>query len=131
MNWLIDNHPSYTQMQRPQYAPKPIILGGFEETANNTDQPGDQDICQENRIDTEQMTFASRNEPSESTGPFHSEKDFVFSHMKGQKPTLLFRSGDIVGHHTIDLVDLFPLSFPYGWGGPDEKGAIELERALH
>ena len=67
------------------------------------------------------MNFAPRNEPSESTGPFQSKKDFIFSHMKGQKPTLLFRNGDIVGHHTIDLIDIFPLVFPYGWGGPNER----------
>ena len=75
------------------------------------------------------MTFAPRSEPSESTGPFKSEEDFIFHHIKGQKPTLLFRSGDIVRSHTIDLVDLFPLIFPYGWGGPDERRGTKVGKS--
>ena len=55
------------------------------------------------------MTYASRNEPSETTGPYKSEEEFIFSHLKGEKPTLLFRRGDFIGGHDIDLVDLFPL----------------------
>ena len=84
MNWLIDNHPSYSGMERPQCAPQPIVLGGFEETRNNTDESDNEKIGEENRIDVEQMTFAARNEPSESTGPCHSEKDFIFNHMRGK-----------------------------------------------
>ena len=80
-------------------------------------------------IDTEQKTFSTRSEPSESTGPCPSEKDFIFSHMKGKNPTLLFRSGDIVGGHTIDLVDLFPLVFPYGWGSPSERRGTKVGKS--
>ena len=29
-------------------------------------------------FDGEQMTFAPRNEPSESTGPYKSQEEFVF-----------------------------------------------------
>ena len=74
MNWLIDKHPSYSGMERPQCAPQPIVLGGFEDTKNNTDDSDDDKVDEENRIDVEQMTFAPRNAPSESTGPFKSEK---------------------------------------------------------
>ena len=109
MNWLIDNHPSYCNMTRPECAPKPVVLGGFEETTNNTDESDKTDVATENKIDTEQMTFTPRSEPTESTGPFGSEKDFVFSHLKGDKPTLLFKSGDIIGSHTINLIDLLYL----------------------
>ena len=116
-------------MERPQCAPQPIVLGGFEETKNNTDDSDGDKVDEENRIDVEQMTFAPRNEPSESTGPFKSEKDFIFHHLKGQKPTLLFRSGDIVGSHTINLVDLFPLVFLYGWGGPDERRGTKVGKS--
>ena len=75
------------------------------------------------------MSFASRNEPTKSTGPFQSEKDFIFSHLRGQKPTLLFRRGDTVGGHRIKLIDLFPLIFPYGRGGPEERRAIRVSKA--
>ena len=31
LSWLIDNHPSYHGMQKPDYYPQPILVGGFEE----------------------------------------------------------------------------------------------------
>ena len=96
MNWLIDNHPSYCNMTRPECAPNPVVLGGFEETINNTDESDGSDSTTENKIDTEQMTFAPRHEPSESIGPYQNEKQFIFSQMKGENPTLLFRSGDYI-----------------------------------
>ena len=49
--------------------PQPIFLGGFEERTNNTDESDDEKVDKENRIDIEQITFATRSEPSESTGP--------------------------------------------------------------
>ena len=129
MNWLIDNHPSYYGMKRPEVCPQPIVLGGFDERTNNTDDPGDDTTELESSFEGEDMTFAPSHEPSESTGPFKSEQDFIFSHLKGQKPTLLFRRGDIVGGHSIDLVDLFPLIFPFGWGGPDEKRSTRISKS--
>ena len=131
MNWLIDNHPSYIDLIKPESCPQPIVIGGFEETTNNTDEPGENMIDTETTIDGEETTYSSRNEPSESTGPFKSEKDFIFSHIQGQKPTLLFRRGDIVGSHTIDLVDMFPLIFPFGRGGLNERRATNYQRVLY
>ena len=75
------------------------------------------------------MTFAPRNEPSDEAGPFKSEEEFIFSHLKGQKPTLLFRRGDTVGGHTISLIDLFPLIFPFGRGGPEERRATKISKS--
>ena len=49
--------------------------------------------------------------------------------MRGKKPTLLFRRGDYIGGHTIDLIDLFPLNFPFGWGGPKEKRATKVSKS--
>ena len=129
MNWLIDNHPSYHGMQKPESCPQPIIIGGFKETTNNTDQPGVNTSDLEATFDGEQMTYVSRNQLSESTGPCKGEEEFVFSHLKGEKPTLLFRRGDIVGSHSLDLIDLFPLIFPYGWGGPSEKRATKVAKS--
>ena len=73
------------------------------------------------------MSFASRSEPSKSTGPFQTEKDFIFSHIKGHKTTLLVRSDDIVGGRIIDLVDQFPLT--YGWGGPNERRGNKVRKS--
>ena len=114
MNWLIDKYPPYDGMQMPEPYPQPIIIGGFNETINNTDQSEDNMTEIENNVDGQQMSFVPRNKPSESTGPYQSEKYFIFSHLRGQKPTLLFKRSDIIGEHTIGLVNLFPLNFPYG-----------------
>ena len=32
-------------MTRPECAPKPLVLGGFEETTNNTDESDESDIA--------------------------------------------------------------------------------------
>ena len=78
MNYLIDNHSSYDGMQRPESYLQPIVIGGFNETNNNTDQPKNNMTEVETRFDGEQMTFAPRNEPSESTGPYKSQEELFF-----------------------------------------------------
>ena len=75
------------------------------------------------------MSFAPENEPSENTGPYQSEKELIFSYLGGKKPTLLLRNGDYIGSHKINLIEIFPLAFPYGWGGPDEKRATKISKA--
>ena len=127
LNWLINNHPSYQEMEPLECCPQPILLSGFEETTNNTDEPEEEQV--ENVVEGEQMSFAPQNEPSETTGPFQSEKEFILSYLGGKKPTLLLRNGDYIGGNKIKLIDLFPLVFPYGWGGPDEKRVARLGKA--
>ena len=129
LNWLIDNHPSYKGMERPQCCPEPIVMGGFEQTTNNTDESEESMPEVENVFEGEKMTYAPRHEPSASTGPYQSEKQFIFSYLQQQKPTLLFRCGDHISGHHIDLIDLFPLTFPYGWGGPNQERATRVSKS--
>ena len=114
LNWLIDNHPSYNGMQRPESCPQPILVSGFNEETNNTDESVDDII--ENDFEGEEMTFAASNEPTRATGPYQSNKEFILSQLgeKGKEPTLLLKRGDNVGGHKVNLIDLFPLIFPYG-----------------
>ena len=42
-NWLINNHPSYSNMKLPQTCPQPIFIGGFDEIVNNTGMNEDKD----------------------------------------------------------------------------------------
>ena len=107
-------------MEPPHSCPQPIFIGGFNEDVNNTDTVDDSNYDIENNIEGEEIYFAARSDPTESTGPFQSEKDLIFSYLKGEKPTLLFKKGDYVGGHKVNLIDLFPIVFPYGFGGPDE-----------
>lgn len=51
------------------------------------------------------------------------------SYLGGKKPTLLFRNGDNINGHEIKLIDLFPLVFPYGWGGPHERRATRISKS--
>ena len=127
LNWLIHNHPSYQGMDNLECCSQPILLSGFEETTNNTDEPKEEQV--ENVVEGEQMSFAPENEPSENTGPYQSEKELIFSYLGGKKPTLLLRNGDYIGSHKIKLIEIFPLAFPYGWGGPDEKRATKISKA--
>ena len=128
LSWLIDNHPSYYGMQKPDHCPQPILVGGFEETTNNTDTCENSMPEVENRFEGEEMTFASRNKPTEKTGPYKSNKDFIFSYLAGEKPTLLFRNSDCAGGHKLNLVDISRLIFPYGSGGPDKKRTTKVSQ---
>ena len=127
--WLIQNHPSYSGMEIPQTCPQPTFIGGFSDTINNTDESDGKDTLIEHTIQEEIMTFSARKDPSENTGPFNSEKELILSYLKGKKPTLLFRNGDNIGGHEVKLIDLFPLIFPFGWGGTDEYRATKVSKS--
>ena len=120
LTWLIENHPSYGGMNLPLTCPQPIFIGGFDEEVNNTDRLPNVDPSTEHIIEGEEMSFAARKDPTEESGPFSSQRELILSYLKGQKPTLLLKNGDYLGGHKVNLVDLFPLIFPYGMGGPDE-----------
>ena len=51
-------------MQKPEYCPQPITIGGFDETENITDQSEDNSIDVNTTFDGDQMTCATMNEPS-------------------------------------------------------------------
>ena len=55
LTWLIDNHPSYSGMQKPDICPQPVLVGGFEETTNNTDTCDNSMPEVENRFEGEEM----------------------------------------------------------------------------
>ena len=126
LNWLIDNHPSYDGMETPESYPQPVLVGDCDEHTNNTDKCKDDTV--KSTFEGEDMTFAPSNEPTEATGPYRNNTEFILSYLgkKGHKPTPLFKRGDCVGGHKVDLIDLFPLIFPYGWGGPDAKRSTKV-----
>ena len=132
LNWLISNHPSYIGMIRPQDSPQPTIIGGFHETQNNCDEEEEPDI--ENNIELTTFRFASRNQPTNNTGPFSNEEDFIFSKLlnKNIDFTLLFKYGSRVPSHLMKIQDLFPIQFPFGRGGLDEKrmNAVSKQECL-
>ena len=89
LNWLIKNHPSYSDMVLPENCPQPIFIGGFDEEVNNTEFVHGSNLELETTIEGEEVTYAARKDPNESTGPFYSEKDLIVAYIKGEKPTLL------------------------------------------
>ena len=128
LSWLIDNHPSYSDMTCPQACPQPVLIGGFSENQNNTDESDGSMAELESSFDGERWMFASSNEPTESSGVSSNETQFVTSYLRGEKPTLLFKNGDIVNGHMLKLIDMFPLNFPFGWGGPEEKRCTKVSQ---
>lgn len=57
---------------------QPILLGGFGENINNMDISENSMPEVENTFEGEEMTFASRNEPTETTYSYKSGEDFHF-----------------------------------------------------
>ena len=113
-------------MDLPTTCPQPIFIGGFDEDVDNTDTLLNGDPSTENIIEGEETSFAARRDPNEESGPFQNQRELIMSYLKGQKPTLLLKNGDYLGGHKINLVDLFPLIFPYGMGGPDEIRSTQV-----
>ena len=117
LKWLIANHPSYKDITPPEEAPHPVPLGGFVETQNNTDESDPSSEKVEKSFEGSRFTFAPANQPTENTGSFTNEKDFIFSLLQEKEPTLIFHGGDRVGSHNIKLEEMFPVQFPFGIGG--------------
>ena len=120
-------------MDIPRTCPQPTFIGGCSENINNTDESDGTDTIVEHTFEEEVMTFSARRDPTKNTGPFNSEKELILSYLKGDKPTLLFKKGDYIGGHQVKLIDLFPLNFPFGWGGTDEYRAtrVSQSKVLH
>ena len=76
------------------------------------------------------MISAATGEPTENAGTYGTEREFIISILMGRRPTMIFRNNG----QKIKLIDLFPLHFPYGWGGPDERrntGVSQIEILQH
>ena len=96
---------------------------------NNTDTCKDDKV--ESTFEGEEMTFAPSNEPTKATGPHQNKTEFIILNIgkKGHIPTLLFKRGDCVGGHKVNLIDLFLLIFLYRWGGPDAKRSTKVSKS--
>ena len=84
LTWLIKNHPSYDGLELPSTCPQPIFIGGFDEDVNNTDTVHDGDLNTENIIEGEEMSFAARRDPTETSVPFESQRELILSYLKGK-----------------------------------------------
>ena len=126
LRWLIQNHLSYFSITAPEDTPKPIRIGGFEPTQNNTDD--EEDPSTENQFECSTFRFAPRTQSNESTGPFTNEDDFIVSKLMNKDIdfTLLFKYGTRIQSHMIKLHDMFPVQFPFGRGGPDEIRSVKV-----
>ena len=124
LRWFILNHPSYASILPPEECPKPIRIGGFESTQNNTENEEDPSV--ENQFECSTFRFAPRTQINESTGPFTNEDDFIVSKLMNKEIdfTLLFQYGTRIQSHLTKLHDMFPVQFPFGRGGPDETRSI-------
>ena len=78
--------------------------------------------------------FPSLGEPNSENGAFDDEAAFASALMKGSTPTLLFHPGSYNFQRDMPLTHLFPLQFPFGYGGIKENRpnkVSELECLKH
>ena len=127
--WLIDNHISYKNMSVPTSQPVVTEVGGFNGTRNNTDESVDKEC--EKQFESSTFRFAARGQPTESTGPFVNQDEFVFSKIMDEQPdfTLLFKYGARLQSHLVKLEDIFPVIFPFGRGGLNEKRGNKVKKS--
>ena len=120
--WLIDNHESYKDMSIPTTQPEAIQIHGFNETTNNTDDSVDKE--HEKVFESSTFRFAARGQPTETTGPFGNQDDFVFSKIMDKQPdfTLLFKYGVRIQSHLVKLEEIFSVMFPL-----EEEGLVRKE----
>ena len=126
LRFFIHNHPSYRTMSMPEECPQPTVIGGFTATRNNEDAEEEPSV--ENNIECTTFRFAPRTQSSTNTGPFSNENDFIVSKLMNKNIdfTLLFKYGTKIQAHLLDLIDMFPVQFPFGRGGPREKRAVKM-----
>ena len=127
LNFLIGNHPSYSDVLPPSSSPEPTLIG-MEQTSNNTDESNGENNEQETNIDTIRFSYAPSDEPTQDTGCFKNESDFITSEIKGRKPTLLFSKGNRIMDHLLKLEEVFATKFPFGRGGLDEKRDTKVSK---
>ena len=78
LNWLIDNHPAYTDVTRPEKCPQPTFMG-FQATPNNTDKDNGYSDSEEHKIKTVQYSYSPPHETGQNTGAYSNESDFIVS----------------------------------------------------
>lgn len=62
LNWCIDNHSSYSELMYPEDCHQPILIGGYDNNLNNTDESHGGDTQKRNHVEEEHMTFAASSE---------------------------------------------------------------------
>ena len=135
LNWFIKSsgHPAYEDVVPPDECPDPVVILQDEETQNNTDESVDPSV--ECRLEGKTYYFSNESHnPNEGTSVFDSNQQFLEAMLDRNAPTMLMYGGSYLKAHEIDLVDVFPIQFPFGLGGPvgpiERKVPVSLEACL-
>lgn len=83
-------------------------------------------IDRQNKFDREPMVFSTVNVPTETTGAYQNERQFILSMFQMKAAYDSLSDGDFANGHQIKLIDVYPLNFPIDQGGPDEKRAKKI-----
>lgn len=121
LDWFIDhsNHSDFKDLEKPENCPQPVLIQD-EIDSNNTDD--ELNPSKENIYEGARYYFPSANEPTDDTGVFKSQEAFATAMLKGTTPTILFHGGNFATNsHNIPLHTMFPIQFPFGFGGLDMK----------
>ena len=124
LHWFVKSsgHLGYQEVTPPDECPDPVVILQDEDTLNNTDESVDPTL--ECRMEGKTYYFSNENhQPNKGTSVFDSSHQFLEEMLQSNAPTLLMYGGSYLKSHEIDLVDAFPIQFPFGLGGPN--GPIE------
>jgi len=116
-NWLRENNYRYANMPQLPECPKPFF---FEDHVEEDSPEATQDENIEKHIEF-QYYFPTNGEPTSNTGTFHSEDEFLRQYLAGKQPTLIFGSDKYAKDYELSLPDVFPLHFPFGFGGVRDR----------
>ena len=120
VTWFIQKsgHNAFRNFTPPRECPQPTLIED-NATDNNTDEQVDTAI--ENQFDGGTFYFSSRNEPDSNIGTYNSSSRFAFAMMNNTAPTLLVHGGNYANERSLNLEDVFPVQFPFGFGGPNNS----------
>ncbi len=103
-----------------------------KENKYNTDES--HDPTTEESFEGGRFFFPDAFEPNSETGTFSNQHSFATVMLNGTAPTILFHGGEFASLAETKIQDIFPVSFPFGTGGMNEKrknGVSQLECLKH
>ena len=126
LTWLIceSGHYGYKNLTPPNECPQPIIL---QDRDNDDNTDISQDIHKESQFSSG-FTFTSSSDPTENTGVYRNQTDFTMAVLNGEPPSLIVHGGEYVNGSKLRLELIFPLQFPFGFGGPTMKRPTQISQ---
>ena len=117
LTWFVkeSGHPGYLNTSVPEDCPQPLLVKDIP-TKNNTDEPANKTV--KANYESGMYYFSTAQDPSQHTSVYGSFDIFALAMFQHSVPTLLAYGGTYAKNADIKIENIFPLSFPFGIGGP-------------